>query len=67
VDHLWLGVNAYSQEGFGTHGRWSVRYEQDYDFDETRALVAGTGVARNVYDGKYETEARLYLNYHQRF
>ena len=67
VDHLWLGVNAYSQEGFGTHGRWSVRYEQDYDFDESRALVVGTGVARNVYDGKYETEARLYLNYHQRF
>jgi hypothetical protein len=67
VDHLWLSVNAYSQEGFGTHGRWAVRYEQDYEFDESRALAAGAGVARNVYDGKYETEARFYLNYHQRF
>ena len=67
VDHLWLSVNAYSQAGFGTHGRWALRYEQDYDFDEARALVAGAGVARNVYDGKYETESRFYLYYHQRF
>lgn len=67
VDHLWLSVNAYSQEGFGTHGRWAVRYEQDYEFDESRTLAAGAGVARNVYDGKYETEARFYLNYHRRF
>jgi len=67
VDHLWLSVNAYSQADFGTHGRWALRYEQDYDFDEARALVAGAGVARNVYDGKYETESRFYLYYHQRF
>jgi hypothetical protein len=67
VDHLWLSANAYSQTGFGTHGRWAVRYEQDYDFDRSRALVAGAGVARNVYDGKYETELHLYLNYQQRF
>jgi len=67
VDHLWLSVNAYSQDGFGTHGRWSVRYVQDYDFDESRTLAVGAGVARNVYDGKYETETRLYLNYRHRF
>ena len=67
VDHLWLSVNAYSQEGFGTHGRWALRYEQDYDLDEARALAVGAGVARNVYDGKYETETRVYLNYRQRF
>ena len=67
VDHLWLSVNAYAQQGFGTHGRWAVRYEQDYDFDESRAFAVGAGVARNVYDGKYETEALLYLAYQQRF
>jgi biofilm PGA synthesis protein PgaA len=67
VDHLWVGVNAYSQEGFGTHGRWMLRYGQDYDFDESRALTVGAGVARNVYDGKYETESRFYLTYQQRF
>ncbi|MBS1245966.1 MAG: hypothetical protein H6R47_165 [Proteobacteria bacterium] len=67
VDHLWVSINAYSQEGFGTHGRWAVVYEQDYDFDESRAFAVGAGVARNVYDGKYETEGRLYLTYYQRF
>ena len=67
VDHLWFSANAYSQQSFGTHGRWAVRYEQDYDLDNSRALVVGAGVARNVYDGKYETELRFYLNYHQRF
>ncbi|MEK7666788.1 MAG: hypothetical protein AAB406_03860 [Pseudomonadota bacterium] len=67
VDHLWLSVNAYNQNGFGTHGRWAVRYEQEYDFDEARALAVGAGIARNAYDGKYETEIRVYLNYHLRF
>jgi biofilm PGA synthesis protein PgaA len=67
VDHLWVGVNAYTQEGFGTHGRWALRYEQDYDFDESRALAVSAGVGRNVYDGKYETEVAFYLTYQQRF
>jgi hypothetical protein len=39
----------------------------DYDFNESRAFAVGGGVARNVYDGKYETEASLYLAYQQRF
>ncbi|HCU53278.1 MAG TPA: hypothetical protein DIC36_03020 [Gammaproteobacteria bacterium] len=67
VDHLWIGASAYTQQDYGTHGRWSLGYEQDYDFDESRALVAGGGVARNVYDGKYETEWRFYVYFHQRF
>lgn len=67
VDHLWVSVNAYAQQGFGTHPRSALRYEQDYDFDESRAFTVGAGVARNVYDGKYETEANLYLVYQQRF
>ena len=67
VDHLWVGANAYTQDGFGTHGRWALRYEQDYDFDESRVFAVGVGVARNVYDGKYETEAHFYLAYQQRF
>lgn len=67
VDHLWVSVNAYTQQNFGTLARWALRYEQDYDFDESRAFVIGVGVARNVYDGKYETEASLNLAYQQRF
>jgi len=66
VDHLWLSVSAYAQQDYPTLGRWALRYEQDYDFDEAQALVLGAGVARNVYDGKYETEWRLYLYYRHR-
>jgi len=64
---LWVGASLYGQQDYPNRGRWSLRYEQDYDFDDSRALVAGAGVARNVYDGKYETEWRVYLYYQQRF
>lgn len=67
VDHLYLSADLYSQSGYGTHPRWSLHYEQDYDFDNARAFVAGAGVARSVYDGKAETEWRLRLYYQQRF
>jgi biofilm PGA synthesis protein PgaA len=67
VDHFFLSAGLYEQEGFGTHPRWSVRYEQDYDLDASHALVIGTGLARNVYDGNYETDWRFYLRYNQRF
>jgi hypothetical protein len=36
-------------------------------FDQANPLVAGAGVARNAYDGRFETEWRLYLRYHRRF
>lgn len=67
VDHLYLSANLYQQDGYGTHPRALVRYEQDYDFDATHALTASAGLARNVYDGRYETDWQFYLHYHQRF
>lgn len=67
VDRLILNANLYAQENYGTHPRAGLRYEQEYEFDANRALTAGGGVARNVYDGKYETEWRFYLSYHHRF
>lgn len=67
VDHLYLSANLYQQDGYGTHPRASVRYVQDYDFDATHALSAGAGLARNVYDGRYETDWQFTLHYHQRF
>jgi hypothetical protein len=67
VDHLFLNANLYQQAGYGTHPRYGVRYEQDYDFDTRHSLVAGAGVARNIYDGVYEIDWRLYMYYHQRF
>jgi hypothetical protein len=67
VDHLWAGVSAYGQQDYATAGRWLLGYEQDYDFDQDQALAAGAVVARNVYDGRPETEWRLYLHYRRRF
>jgi hypothetical protein len=67
VDHLWLGASGYSQQGYGTYGRWMLGYEQDYDFDEAQALAAGITAARNVYDGRPETDWHLYLLYRRRY
>lgn len=67
VDHLYFTVSSYYQEGYGTHGRWGVKYEQDYDFDHHSALLIGAGYYRNVYDASYENETRLELRYRRRF
>lgn len=67
VDHLFVGISAYSQQDYGTRGRWALGYWQDYDLDDSDALTIGAGVARNVYDAKYETEWRAYLHFHHRF
>lgn len=67
VDRLSLAIGSYWQEGFGSHTRWSVRYEQDYDFDDTNALVWAAAFRRQVYDGVSEDETRLELYYRRRF
>jgi hypothetical protein len=67
IDHLVVSVGRYNQDGFGVHARWGVRYEQDYDFDQDSAFVAGLGCFRNVYDGVHEYETRFELRYRRRF
>lgn len=67
VDRLIFNANLYDQQGYGTHPRASLRYEQDYDFDADHALIISAGLARNIYDGKYESERRFNLTYRQRF
>ncbi len=67
VDRLYLAVSVYDQEDFGTHGKWSMKYEQDYDFDEFSALVWEVTYAHNVYDGAAENETRMALRYLRRF
>lgn len=67
VDSLFVRLSAYDQDDFGTHMSWGVRYEQDYEFDNFRALRWGAGYARNVYDGLPEGEMRLDLRYVWRF
>lgn len=59
VDHLYLSAGLYDQAGFATHSIWRIRYEQDYDFTERSALLAGIGYGRRVYDGASEFETSL--------
>ena len=67
VDHLYLILNSYTQDGYGAHARWGMRYEQEYDFDDNSALQLGAGYNRNVYDGVGESIIRLDISYQQRF
>jgi tetratricopeptide (TPR) repeat protein len=67
MDSLFLSLNSYWQEDFGTHGKWGVRYEQDYNFDGTSHLNFGLAYDRNVYDGQSEYEARFDLRYVKSF
>jgi tetratricopeptide (TPR) repeat protein len=67
VDHLTLWLGSYAQEGFATHGRWGVQYQQDYDFDQDNALLVGLSYARNVYDGAAEFDTGAELRYRRRF
>jgi hypothetical protein len=63
VDSLYFFLGDYSQKDFGSHSKWSVKYEQDYDFDDARSLSWSIGFARNVYDGTSEGEWRAELRY----
>lgn len=67
VDSLYLSVNDYTQDDFGSHWKWGVKYEQDYDFDDAQSLLWGITYARNMYDGVGEAEWRAELRYEKRF
>lgn len=59
VDHLYLSVGLYDQQGFSGRTIWGVRYEQDYDFTNRTALLVGAGYARRAYDGASEYETSV--------
>lgn len=59
VDHLYLSLGRYDQQGFPAHGIWGVRYEQNYDFTDRTALLFGVGYGRRVYDGASEYDSTL--------
>jgi tetratricopeptide (TPR) repeat protein len=67
VDSLYLALAAYDQEDFDVHNVWSVKYEQDYDFDDFNRLNWGVGYGRNVYDGESEYVSAAHLRYARRF
>lgn len=59
VDHLYVSAGLYGQQGFGGHGTWGIRYEQDYDFTDRAALSVGVGYGRKIYDGVSEMQSSL--------
>jgi tetratricopeptide (TPR) repeat protein len=67
VDSLYLFLGDYRQKDFGSHAKWSVKYEQDYDFDDARSFSWGIEFARNIYDGTREGEWRAELSYSVKF
>jgi len=67
VHKLFLTLGNYKQSGFSNETIWSIRYQQDYDFSDTHALLWGLNIARNVYDGDPVHSYSLYLNYRWRF
>jgi len=67
VDSLFLSLGSYWQEDYGSHGKWGVRYEQDYDFTATSHLNLGVAYERNVYDGQREYETRFALRFIKSF
>ena len=67
VDSLYFFLGEYSQKDFGSHSKWSVEYEQDYDFDDARSFSWGIGFAQNIYDGSSEGEWRAVLRFSIKF
>jgi biofilm PGA synthesis protein PgaA len=67
VDSLFLTLSSYWQEDFDTHGKWGVRYEQDYNIDGVSHFNLGLAYDRNIYDGQREYETRLEIRYVKSF
>lgn len=66
-DVIYITAANYHQQGFGTHTKWGIKYEQIYDFDRRRHLSWAAGYQSNIYDGNREGEVKLELLYRHRF
>jgi hypothetical protein len=67
LDRLFVTIGSYDQEGFDVMTRWGVRYEQDYNWNDTISLLWNFGYYRNIYDGNPEMEPRFLLALRKRF
>ena len=64
---LFLSLGNYNQSGFSNNVVASIRYEQEHEFSDTQALLWGTNLARNVYDGESVNGFSFYLNFRWQF
>jgi tetratricopeptide (TPR) repeat protein len=67
VDRLELALGTYRQEGFGSHGRWAVTYEQEYELDDDNRIEWAIGYRNNVYDGARERQWSVRFQYERWF
>lgn len=63
IDRLEIVFGSYWQEGFGSHGRWEVTYEQEYELDDDNRIEWAVGYQNNVYDGAREREWNVRFQY----
>jgi biofilm PGA synthesis protein PgaA len=64
---LGFGAGQYRQQGFGTKTTTSVRYEQEWDLDNFRALNYGVTYDRHPFDGEIDARVAVFLNLAWRF
>ena len=67
VHRFFLSLGNYNQSGFSNGVIGSIRYEQEHEFSDTQALLWGTNLARNVYDGESVKDFSFYLNFRRQF
>ncbi len=67
LQKLFLTLGTYKQSGFQHETIGSVRYEHNYDFSDTQALLWGVTAAKHAYDGEPVQSYSFYLTYRGRF
>ncbi len=67
LQKLFLTAGMYKQSGYDPAPIWALRYEHNYDFSDTQALVWGLTLARRVYDGEPVHSYAFYITYRGRF
>jgi biofilm PGA synthesis protein PgaA len=67
IHRFFLSLGNYNQSGFSNNVVASIAYEQEHEFSDTQALLWGTNLARNVYDGESVNGLSFYLNFRWQF
>jgi len=67
TDRILLDFGSYYQQGFGTHSRWGLGFQQEFVLTDASELEYGIRFARNVYDGTRDNQAGFELKFRMRF
>jgi biofilm PGA synthesis protein PgaA len=67
VHKLFLTAGSYNQSAFGNKGLYSIRYQQEFDFSDTQALLWGVTWGKQPFDGLGVVTRNIYLTYEGKF